>query len=78
MADDFSNDGTWEWLKEISKKDNNVKIYRNTGPTRLGHTVLHEQSGWHRSELCDQETEGSLAEETKVQRAGAAHDGSRS
>ncbi len=42
MADDFSNDGTWEWLKEISKKDNNVKIHRNTGPTRLGHTILYD------------------------------------
>jgi len=42
MADDFSNDGTWEWMKEISKKDQNVKIHRNTGPTRLGHTILYD------------------------------------
>ena len=26
MADDFSDDGTWEWMKAISKKDQNVKI----------------------------------------------------
>ncbi|MBF93380.1 MAG: hypothetical protein CMB78_06360, partial [Euryarchaeota archaeon] len=41
MADDFSNDGTWEWLQEISKTDPNVKIHRNEGPTRLGHTILY-------------------------------------
>ena len=42
MADDFSDDGTWEWMKEISKKDPNVKIHRNEGPTRLGHTILYD------------------------------------
>jgi len=42
MADDFSNDGTWEWLQEISKTDPNVKIHRNEGPTRLGHTILYD------------------------------------
>ena len=42
MADDFSDDGTWEWMKEIAKKDNNVKIHRNEGPTRLGHTILYD------------------------------------
>ena len=42
MADDFSNDGTWEWMKEISEKDKNVKIHRNDGPTRLGHTILYD------------------------------------
>ena len=42
MADDFSDDGTWEWMKEISKKDVNVKIHRNEGPTRLGHTILYD------------------------------------
>ena len=42
MADDFSNDGTWEWLQEIAKKDNNVKIHRNEGPKRLGHTILYD------------------------------------
>ena len=41
-ADDFSNDGTWEWMQEIVKKDPNVKIHRNEGPTRLGHTILYD------------------------------------
>ena len=41
-ADDFSNDGTWEWMQEIAKKDQNVKIHRNEGPTRLGHTILYD------------------------------------
>jgi len=36
LADDFSSDGTWEWLKEIQKTDNNVKIFRNEGPERKG------------------------------------------
>ena len=42
MADDFSNDGTWEWLQKIAKEDKNVKIHRNEGPTRLGHTILYD------------------------------------
>ena len=41
-ADDFSDDGTWEWMNEIKEKDGNVKIYRNEGPTRLGHTILYD------------------------------------
>jgi len=42
MADDFSDDGTWEWMNEIADKDHNVKIHRNDGPTRLGHTILYD------------------------------------
>jgi len=42
MADDFSDDGTWEWMKKIAKKDHNVKIHRNEGPERLGHTILYD------------------------------------
>ena len=41
-ADDFSDDGTWEWMQEIAKKDKGVKIHRNEGPTRLGHTILYD------------------------------------
>jgi len=41
-ADDFSDDGTWEWMNEIADKDYNVKIHRNEGPTRLGHTILYD------------------------------------
>ena len=42
MADDFSDDGTWDWMREIAEKDQNVKIHRNSGPTRLGHTILYD------------------------------------
>ena len=41
VADDFSNDGTWEWMNEIVKKDPNVKIHRNEAE-RLGHTILYD------------------------------------
>ena len=41
-ADDFSDDGSWEWMQEIAKKDKNVKIHRNEGPNRLGHTILYD------------------------------------
>jgi len=41
-ADDFSNDGTWEWMNEIVNKDKNVRIHRNEGPERLGHTILYD------------------------------------
>jgi len=41
-ADDFSDDGTWEWMKETAKKDGNIKITRNEGPNRLGHTILYD------------------------------------
>ena len=42
MADDFSTDGTWEWMQEIAESDGNVKIHRNEGPKRLGHTILYD------------------------------------
>ena len=41
-ADDFSDDGTWEWMQDIAEKDVNVKIHRNEGPERLGHTILYD------------------------------------
>jgi len=41
-ADDFSDDGTWEWMQETAKKDGNIKIIRNDGPNRLGHTILYD------------------------------------
>ena len=43
MYDDFSNDGTWKWLQEVAEKDKNVRIFRNEGPTRLGHTILYDR-----------------------------------
>jgi len=36
LADDFSSDGTWEWLQEIKETDHNVQIFRNKGPERKG------------------------------------------
>ena len=42
-ADDASTDGTWEWMVETAKKDSNIKLYRNEGPERLGHTILYDK-----------------------------------
>ena len=41
-ADDFSDDGTWEWMQKTAKQDGNIKITRNEGPNRLGHTILYD------------------------------------
>ena len=43
VADDFSNDGTWEWCQDMMKIDPNFKAIRNDGPTRLGHTILYDK-----------------------------------
>ena len=43
VADDFSNDGTWDWCQEMMQKDSNFKAIRNDGPTRLGHTILYDR-----------------------------------
>ncbi len=43
VADDFSNDGTEDWCKEMAVKDPNFKYIRNNGPTRLGHTILYDR-----------------------------------
>lgn len=43
MADDASSDGTWDWLQEISLLDSNVKILHNSGPKRVGHTILYDR-----------------------------------
>ena len=39
IADDSSEDGTWDWLKEISKKDDGVKgvIVAGQFDTKLDH-----------------------------------------
>ena len=42
MADDASDDGTWMWMNKIADKDKNVKIHRNNGYKRLGHTILYD------------------------------------
>ena len=36
LADDFSDDGTWEYLQELQDKDIGVQIFRNEGPDRKG------------------------------------------
>ena len=43
VADDFSNDGTWEWCESMMEKDPNFKAIRNEGPKRLGHTILYDE-----------------------------------
>jgi glycosyltransferase involved in cell wall biosynthesis len=43
VADDFSNDGTWEWCQEMMQTDPNFKAIRNEGPVRLGHTILYDR-----------------------------------
>ena len=43
VADDFSNDGTWEWCQDMMDADSNFKAIRNEGPTRLGHTILYDR-----------------------------------
>jgi len=43
VADDFSNDGTWDWCLEMIDKDPLFKAIRNEGPTRLGHTILYDR-----------------------------------
>ena len=42
IADDFSNDDTWNWCQEMMDKDPLFKAIRNEGPTRLGHTILYD------------------------------------
>jgi len=48
LADDCSQDGTWEWLQEIQKADPNVKIFKNNTNERKGivywYDYLCEQS----------------------------------
>ena len=43
VADDFSNDGTWEWCEDMMVNDPNFKAIRNEGPKRLGHTILYDE-----------------------------------
>jgi len=43
IADDFSNDGTWDWCQDMMDADSNFKAIRNEGPTRLGHTILYDR-----------------------------------
>jgi glycosyltransferase involved in cell wall biosynthesis len=42
LLDDASTDRTWEFMQLLPTFDKNVKIYRNEGPERVGHTVLYD------------------------------------
>jgi hypothetical protein len=42
FADDASTDGTWEWVYSESLVNPMLKIMRNEGDTRLGHTILYD------------------------------------
>jgi glycosyltransferase involved in cell wall biosynthesis len=42
LMDDASTDKTWEFMRLLPTFDKNVKIYRNDGPDRIGHTVLYD------------------------------------
>ena len=43
VADDCSDDGTNEWCQDMVSKDPNFKWMRNSGPERLGHTILYDE-----------------------------------
>lgn len=43
LLDDASTDGTWDWMNDIKTTDQNVVIYRNEGPERVGHTILYDK-----------------------------------
>jgi glycosyltransferase involved in cell wall biosynthesis len=43
MLDDFSSDGTWEWMQDIKKVDENCIVYRNDTGDRVGHTILYDK-----------------------------------
>jgi glycosyltransferase involved in cell wall biosynthesis len=42
LLDDASTDGTWDWIYNLSKSGANIKIHKNHGPERVGHTVLYD------------------------------------
>ena len=43
VADDFSEDGTKEWCKQITAKDPQFKWIRNEGPERQGLVILNDK-----------------------------------
>ena len=43
FADDFSEDGTLEWILVQMKRDSNIKLYNNKGPERMGLTILYDK-----------------------------------
>jgi glycosyltransferase involved in cell wall biosynthesis len=43
VADDMSDDGTNVWCQNMVSKDPHFKWIRNSGPKRLGHTILYDE-----------------------------------
>ena len=43
VADDFSNDGTWDWCLEMMDKDPLFKALKWDGSERIGHTILYDR-----------------------------------
>jgi len=43
VADDCSDDGTNVWCQDMVSKDPHFKWIRNSGPERLGHTILYDE-----------------------------------
>ena len=43
IADDFSNDGTWDWCKIMMEEDPLFKAIRNKGPEREGLVILNDK-----------------------------------
>ena len=43
VADDFSNDGTFEWCIKMAEVDANFKFITNQSGKRLGHTILYDR-----------------------------------
>jgi glycosyltransferase involved in cell wall biosynthesis len=43
VADDASDDGTWNWCVEIEKRDPQFKCIRNEGPERQGLVILNDR-----------------------------------
>ena len=43
VADDFSDDGTWEWCHDRMDNDPNFRAIRHYGPERAGHTILYDR-----------------------------------
>lgn len=44
LLDDFSDDGTKEWMEEINEQDSNTTLYIHAGPERMGITLLYDKA----------------------------------
>ena len=43
VADDFSDDGTWEWCQRMVDTDKYFRAIRNYGPERQGLVILNDK-----------------------------------